>query len=270
MKKVQKHERISVISSTLTENPNQIFTLNHFCEVFNCAKSTISEDLDVIKDIFRTYELGAIETVSGAAGGVFYNPFMSSEQIKTFTDELSILLGTKDRLMPGGYIYTNDILYSPQFSKNIGNALASMFNGQEIDYVITVETKGIPIALMTARALNKPLVVVRNQSKLTDGTVIYMNYITGSNHRIKTMCLSTRSIKKGTKVLLIDDFMKAGGTAKGIIDLMQEFQAEIVDVGVLMATKEPQKKLVDAFKTLLWLETVDELTKEVKIYSALV
>lgn len=269
MKKVQKHERISVISSTLTEQPNKIFTLNYFCELFSCAKSTISEDLDIIKQIFKTYGLGTIETVPGAAGGVFYNPLMSLEQIKDFTDGLSILLDSKDRLMPGGYLYTNDLLYSPQICKNIGTALASLFNGQEIDYIVTIETKGIPIALMTARALNKPLVVVRNQSKLTDGTVIYMNYITGSNHRIKTMCLSTRAIKKGSKVVLIDDFMKAGGTAKGIIDLMQEFQAEIVGIGVLTATKEPKKKLVEGFKTLLWLEMVDDLTKEVKIYSAL-
>ncbi len=121
---------------------------------------------------------------------------------------------------------------------------------------------------MTARALNKPLVVVRNQSKLTDGTVIYMNYITGSNHRIKTMCLSTKAMKKNVKVLLIDDFLKAGGTAKGVIDLMQEFQAEIVGIGVLMATKVPEKKLVDDFKTLIWLEQVDELNKECNLYSS--
>ena len=268
MKKVQKNERIGVISSILTDNPNQIFTFTYFCDLFNCAKSTISEDIDVIKEIFMEYELGTIETISGAAGGVVYNPLMNFEQMKKFTHELCEIVEQSERIIPGGYIYTNDMLYSPQISKKIGTALASMFNGIEIDYIITVETKGIPIALMTARALNKPMVVVRNQSKLTDGTVIYMNYITGSNHRIKTMCLSTRAIKKGSKVLFIDDFMKAGGTAKGIIDLMQEFQAEIVGVGVLMATKEPERKLVDDFKTLLWLETMDEINKKVNIYSS--
>jgi purine operon repressor len=268
MKKVQKHERIGVLSNILTENPNQIYTLNYFCELFGCAKSTISEDLDMLKELFTNYQLGKIETVSGAAGGVFYNPLMEHEQIKEFSNELCTFLASSERMMPGGYIYTNDLLCAPDISKKIGTALASLFHEKEIDYVITVETKGIPIALMTARALNKPLVVVRNQSKLTDGTVIYMNYITGSNHRIRTMCLSTRAIKKGSKVLLIDDFMKAGGTAKGIIDLMQEFQAQLIGIGVLMATKEPTKKLVEDFKTLLWLEVEDELNREMKIQSA--
>ncbi len=267
MKKVQKHDRVSVITNILTNNPNKIFTLTHFCDIFKCAKSTLSEDLDIIKDIFRNYELGSIETVSGAAGGVYYNPLMTKEQMQDFTKKLCEFINTPDRIIPGGYIYTNDLLYSPHISKNIGTALASLFKHVQFDYVITVETKGIPIALMTAMVLNKPMVVVRNQSKLTDGTVIHMNYITGSNHRIKTMCLSTRAIKKGCKVLFIDDFMKAGGTAKGIIDLMLEFEAEVVGVGVLMATKAPTEKLVEDFKTLLWLDTVDENNKVVDIYS---
>lgn len=267
MKKVHKHDRISVITNILTNNPNKIFTLMYFCNIFNCAKSTISEDLDMIKEIFKDYELGSIETISGAAGGVYFNPLMSSEQMENFAKELCVLINNSDRIIPGGYIYTNDLLYTPSISKKIGIALASLFKDATIDYVITVETKGIPIALMTAMVLNKPMVVVRNQSKLTDGTVIHMNYITGSNHRIKTMCLSTRAIKKGSKVLFIDDFMKAGGTAKGIIDLMQEFEAEMVGVGVLMATKLPEKKLVNDFKTLLWLDTVDESNKVVDVYS---
>lgn len=267
MKKVQKHDRISVITNILTDNPNKIYTLTYFCNLFNCAKSTISEDLDMVKEIFNNYELGTIETVSGAAGGVYYNPLMTDAQIKSFTKELSELINTSDRIIPGGYIYMNDLLYSPQISKNIGRALASLFKGTDVDYIITIETKGIPIALMTAMALNKPMVVVRNQTKLTDGTAIHLNYITGSNHRINTMCLSTRAIKKGSKVLFIDDFMKAGGTAKGIIELMQEFEAQLVGIGVLMATKVPETKVVEDFKTLLWLDAVDENNKVVDIYN---
>lgn len=268
MKKIQKTERISCISSILTNHPNQIFTLTHFCELFDCAKSTISEDLDFIKQNFMKYSLGNIETVAGASGGVYYNPLMTRKQMEDFTKELCLHISKADRIIPGGYIYMNDLLYSHDICRKIGIALASMFFGLEIDYVITVETKGIPIALMTAHILNKPMVVVRNQSKLTDGTVIHMNYITGSNRRIKTMCLSTNAIKKGSKVLFIDDFMKAGGTAKGIVDLMQEFEAELVGTGVLMSTKLPQEKRVKDYKTLLWLDQVDEIAREVNIYSA--
>ncbi len=265
MKRVQKTERIGAIVNILTENPNRIFTLTYFCDIFKCAKSTISEDVDTIKMIFKSFELGRIDTVSGAAGGVYYNPLMTLGQIDNFTKTICDQLNDPGRIIPGGYLYTNDLLYSPNICSKIGNALASLFEDIKIDYVITVETKGIPIAMMTARVLNKPMVVVRNKSKLTDGTVIYMNYMSSSGHHIKTMCLSTKAVEKGSKVLFIDDFMKAGGTAKGIIELMQEFESEVVGVGVLMATKEPVEKLYHNYKSLLLLNGIDEKKKEVYI-----
>ena len=269
MKRIQKTDRIGAISNILTENPNQILTLTYFCELFGCAKSTISEDLDIIKETFKSFDLGTIETVSGAAGGVYYNPLMTRKQIKEFTKDICIRMKEPERIIPGGYLYTNDLLYCPQICSRIGNALASLFAGIDIDYVITVETKGIPIAMMTARALNKPMVVVRNQSKLTDGTVIHMNYMSSGGHRIKTMCLSTKAVKKGSKVLFIDDFMKAGGTANGIIDLMDEFESEVVGGGVLMATKEPEEKLFHNYKSLFVLNGIDEINKKIDIESVL-
>ena len=151
MKKVQKHDRISVITNILTNNPNKIYTLTYFCNLFNCAKSTISEDLDIVKEIFNNYQLGYIETVSGAAGGVYYNPLMTDEQIKDFTKELCQLINSSDRIIPGGYIYMNDLLYSPEISKKIGMALASLFKDVEIDYIITIETIAGKITKLTAK-----------------------------------------------------------------------------------------------------------------------
>jgi purine operon repressor len=69
--------------------------------------------------------------------------------------------------------------------------------------------------------------------------------------------------------LIIDDFMKAGGTARGMIDLAHEFDAEVVGLGVLVATEEPSQKLVDDYQALLILSDVDEHTKSVKLHSAL-
>jgi len=78
------------------------------------------------------------------------------------------------------------------------------------DYIMTVETKGIPLAFATARAANLPLVTVRRGSKVTEGSSVSINYVSGSTHRIQTMSLPRRAIPSGAKVLIIDDFMKAG------------------------------------------------------------
>ncbi len=52
--------------------------------------------------------------------------------------------------------------------------------------------------------------------------------------------------------------MKAGGTARGVVDLMKEFDAKVKGIGVMIATKEPKDKLVDEFTPLIFLEKVDQ------------
>jgi purine operon repressor len=66
------------------------------------------------------------------------------------------------------------------------------------------------------------------------------------------------AIKKDTKSIFIDDFMKAGGTAVGILELMKEFENQVVGIGVLIETREPEKKLVHNCISLLTLNDVDE------------
>lgn len=72
MEKFTRNQRIAVITKTLLENPNKVINLNTFTELFNAAKSTVSEDLFVIKDILSKLNLGRVDTISGAAGGVKY------------------------------------------------------------------------------------------------------------------------------------------------------------------------------------------------------
>ncbi|NLP46758.1 MAG: pur operon repressor [Epulopiscium sp.] len=265
MSRIHKNERIGAIIHILTEHPKKMFTLNYFGELFGCAKSTLSEDLDAVRNIFQRFDLGVVETIAGAAGGVFYIPTVIQKEIQDFSQVLCEKINQKERIIPGGYIYTNDLLYDPEIAYQIGKMMAMPFHEETIDYVVTIETKGIPVAFMVARVLNKPMIVVRKSSRLTEGTAIHMNYITGSTKRIQTMSLAKRAIGKGSKILFIDDFMKAGGTAKGIEDLMKEFESEVIGTGVLMATAEPQKKLVNNYHTLLVLEKVDEETGQIDI-----
>jgi len=51
------------------------------------------------------------------------------------------------------------------------------------------------------------------------------------------MTLTKRAIPQNAKVLIIDDFMKAGGTAKGLTELVHEMNGKVVGTGVLVAKK---------------------------------
>ena len=270
MDKLQRNERIAVLVKMLTDSPGKIFTLGHFTEIFGSAKSTISEDIEIIENILNRYELGTIETIAGASGGVRLVPLPSNNRQTQVVSSLCRDLSLKERILPGGYLYMLDIIFNPEKVAEIGQIFAAQFFSKGIDYVITVETKGIPLAFMTAKLLNVPLVIVRHYSEVTDGASVNINYISGSSKKNQTMVLSLKALKRNSKLLFIDDFMKGGGTAKGIVDLAREFDCKVVGFGVMIETVEPEKKLVEDYFSLLTLAGVDEENGVINITPRLV
>lgn len=262
---MRRSERIAILSKILTQNPGLLFSLSYFADLLGSAKSTISEDLTLIKQTFQKFGEGKIITVAGAAGGVKYIPFLNLKTILKELEELSIKLQDPSRVLPGGYLYMTDIIFNPVYADRIGEIFATVFSEKKPDYVVTIETKGISLALTTARAFNVPLLIIRDDSKVTEGSSVSINYVSGSTKQIQTMALARRTLEPGAKVILIDDFMKAGGTAQGMQDLMAEFKAEVLALGILVGTTEPQEKLVNNYLALLELEALNEKEKSILI-----
>lgn len=260
MDKIKRNERLGAMTRILTETPNRIHTLGEFCELFGAAKSTISEDIDLVSNSFAQFDLGSIETVAGAAGGVRYRPIPSAKKTARVLKNLANRLQEPGRMLPGGFLYTSDVTSEPDTAQDLGEILATPYYDKAPDFVLTMETKGIPIALMTARALNVPLVIARRDSRAYEGSAVKINYIAGGNDRIETMALARRAVNPGQRALIVDDFMKGGGTLQGMVDMMGEFQAEVVGVCVMISTAAPEEKRVKGANSLLILEGFDQDT----------
>ena len=153
MDKIKRNERLSAIARLLTDAPNRIHTLGQFCALFDAAKSTVSEDIDLVSESFRRFDLGKLETVAGAAGGARFRPIVSRERAARALAQLAKRLEEPGRMLPGGFLYTSDVTSEPDTAQLIGEILATQYYDRQPDLVLTMETKGIPIALMTARAL---------------------------------------------------------------------------------------------------------------------
>ena len=254
MEKIRRNERMSAMLKLLTDHPNRIHTLGEFCEMFGAAKSTISEDIDLVSASFRQFDLGLIETVAGAAGGVRYRAMPSMDRCRRVLGGLAKRLQEPGRMLPGGFLYTSDVTAESVTAQSLGEILAMQYYDKAPDFVLTMETKGIPVALTTAHALGVPLVIARHASKVYEGSAVNINYVSGSSGHIETMSLSRRAVKEGQRALIVDDFLKGGGTAKGMVDLMHEFSVEVVGMAFVMETAAPGKKRVSGQKSLMILD----------------
>lgn len=263
MKKIRRSARIADMTQYLVERPHHLIPLTFFAERYSSAKSSISEDLQILKEVLAMDELGELKTLPGAAGGVKYIPKVGITKSKEWVEEVMGGLADSSRLLPGGYLYMADYLNQPQIVNRLGKIFSSLFTKTKIDYVMTVETKGIPLAYATAQYLNVPIVIVRRDNRVTEGSVVSINYVSGSSKRIQTMSLSRRGLKEQAKVLIIDDFMKAGGTIRGMMDLLQEFKAEVVGACVLVESESEEQRLVDEVTSLIRLTDVDVKDKTI-------
>src|SRR5699024_11413775 len=100
----------------------------------------------------------------------------------------------------GGYLYMSDLLGHPSVLKESGKAFVTAFHGLKIDAVVTVETKGIPLAYAMAEYLNVPVVVIRRNMRVTEGSSVSINYVSGRSQRIQTMVLPKRLLKENLHV----------------------------------------------------------------------
>jgi len=263
---MKRSERLSAIVKILSDSPNQAFSLGYFCQLFDAAKSSISEDLQAAKQLMAKLEIGLIETTSGAGGGVRFIPYISNQDCLDLQNSLCSQLKEPSRQLAGGFLYTSDIMFNPRLMKKVATAFARKFQNSGAHYVVTIETKGIAVATMVSELLNLPLVVIRRESKISEGSTVSINYFSGSSDRVQKMSIAKRAVDPGSKALIMDDFMRAGGSVKGIADILTEFDVEIVGTGIIIATIEPERKTIQDYCAFLYLGNSDEKNKEINVF----
>jgi purine operon repressor len=265
MKKLKRSARLVEMTQYLLFRPHTLIPLTTFADRYSSAKSSISEDLAIIKEVFELEGLGELLTMAGAAGGVKFIPKVPKAISLQFIQTLCTKLAQPERILPGEFIYMSDILGQPSIMNEVGKMFASAFAGRDIDVVMTVETKGIPLAYATASYLNLPVVIVRRDNRVTEGSAVSINYVSGSNKRIQTMSLARRAMKEESNVLIVDDFMRAGGTIQGMKDLLKEFRATLKGVGVFVESGEVEEHLVEEYISLARLSEMDAKTKHITV-----
>ena len=263
--KTRRSDRLIDMTRYFMERPHTLVSLTFFAERYESAKSSISEDLAIIKRTVKLRCIGILETIPGATGGAIFIPSIDEDEARAFIEDMTEQLSHQDRLLPGGYVYLSDLLGRPDVLRYVGRVIARQYIDKQIDAVMTVATKGVPIAQSVASYLNVPFVIVRRDSKITEGSTVSVNYVSGSSERIEKMELSKRSLKRGSHVLVVDDFMKGGGTVNGMKSMIEEFESELVGITVFAEGAFDGRRMVEDYTSLLKVDSVNTIDKTIHV-----
>jgi adenine phosphoribosyltransferase len=110
------------------------------------------------------------------------------------------------------------LLKHPEGLRLTVDALSSEFKGAQVDVVLGIEARGFIFAPALAYHLNAGFVPVRKPSKLPAETA-KVSY--ALEYGEDTLEIHRDAVSAGQRVIIADDLLATGGTAKAAVDLVE-------------------------------------------------
>ncbi|NLE77547.1 MAG: xanthine phosphoribosyltransferase [Chloroflexi bacterium] len=117
----------------------------------------------------------------------------------------------------------------------VGKEIARRMGRLGATKVLTAEISGIAPALMTAWALDVPVVFARKHKPVTMPLEVYRSSAPShTKGRVVELLVSPEFLGPGDRVLIVDDFLASGQTIAGLADLVRQSGAELVGIGAVI------------------------------------
>jgi len=126
----------------------------------------------------------------------------------------------------------------------------------EIDRIVTIEAMGIPLAAALSLKTGIPFTIIRKREYGLPGE-ISVEQMTGYSKSK----LFINGLKKGDKVVIVDDVLSTGGTLKAVLDAFKEVGVEVKAVLIAVnkgnAINEIKEKFGIPIKAIVDIEVKD-------------
>lgn len=123
------------------------------------------------------------------------------------------------------------LLNDAQARKKSLDLLVSAVSNQRIDKVIGVESRGFFFGTLLAQELNAGFIPVRKPNKLPYETISATYDL---EYGTDTLEIHADAIQKGDRILIHDDVLATGGTARAVCELVERLGGEIVQCNFLI------------------------------------
>jgi adenine phosphoribosyltransferase len=109
--------------------------------------------------------------------------------------------------------------------------IVDRFVGRDVNRVVGIEARGFIVAAPVAYRLGAGFVPARKQGKLPWYTLGVDYELEYGAERLE---VHNDAVAAGDRVLIVDDVLATGGTAKAACDVVRELGAEVIGVGVII------------------------------------
>lgn len=122
--------------------------------------------------------------------------------------------------------------------QNLINDLAKPFKNTKFDKIVSQESLGFIIGSALAFKLKKGFIPIRKGSNLpTLRKYILKSSFVDYSKKNKSLEINKGTIKKGEKVLIVDDWIESGAQMKAAAKLIEKQGGKVVGISVIAAHK---------------------------------
>ncbi|WP_300753880.1 adenine phosphoribosyltransferase [uncultured Brachyspira sp.] len=113
--------------------------------------------------------------------------------------------------------------------------MAEQVSSEKIDYIVGAESRGFLIGSALAYKMNTGFIPVRKKGKLPYKTISEEYAL---EYGTDTLFMHEDAIKKGERVLIVDDLIATGGTALAMIKMVEKLEGIVAGSSFLIELKE--------------------------------
>lgn len=140
----------------------------------------------------------------------------------------------------------NTVIQDKEGLREAVNQIMKNLDEKEFDYVIGPESRGFIFGMPIAYNMNKGFIPIRKAGKLP-GEVISKTY--ALEYATATLEVQKDLVKKGDRIVIVDDLLATGGTCRAMISLLEEIGAKIVSLNFFIEIEELNgRKTLDGYK----------------------
>ena len=127
------------------------------------------------------------------------------------------------------------LLKNPEALRQAVDEIEDSLKDVDYDVIVAPESRGFIFGMPLAYNEKKGFVPIRKKGKLPAETVS-MEY--ALEYGTATIEIHTDALQKGQKVVIVDDLLATGGTAKAMIDLVESLGAEVSALSFLIELED--------------------------------
>lgn len=184
-----------------------------------------------------------IPVMSRYINGKVLPSFTRSQRIVSLFTQTYLVDVLKEKIVnQDGFYDMTQVNSDIMLQKVIGKVAFKEFSYiGNINKILTVATNGIPIAVQVANEFNARLIIAKKSLDWPGDYVCQRLNKTPS--LIEYLYIPKKSIKKGEKVLIVDDLIRTGATVSCLNSLIEKAKARTAGVFAIVAVKGTIERL---------------------------